>query len=115
MSEQVSIVTGFNFQKKSIASNDRGNHNINTAAPFVSLIQKVGNHISLQPSLRLEIIGNNKAELIPQLNASLKVKGVQLRASGGKSIRDADFTERFNNFNKQSVKSGRIGFQGLTA
>lgn len=115
VSEQVSILTGFNFQKKSIVSNDRGNHNINTAAPFINLIQKIGNHISLQPSLRLEFIGNNKAELIPQLNASLKVKGMQLRASGGKSIRDADFTERFNNFNKQSVKSGRIGFQGLTA
>jgi vitamin B12 transporter len=115
VSEQISIVTGFNFQKKSIASNDRGNHSINTAAPFINLIQKIGSHISLQPSLRLEFIGNSKAELIPQLNASMKLKDVQLRASGGKSIRDADFTERFNNYNKQSVKSGRIGFLSLSA
>lgn len=103
------LVTGFNFQRKQITSNDRGNHDLNVAAPFVSLSQNVGNHFSFQPSLRAEFIGSNKMEILPLLNVSLHLPGLQLRASGGRSIRDADFTERYNNYNKPQVKSGSIG------
>lgn len=115
ISNGTSLVAGFNFQQKSITSNDRGNHSINVAAPFINVIQKIGAAITVQPSLRVEFIGKNAAEFLPQLNLSAKVNNVQLRASGGKTIRDADFTERYNNYNKPSVKSGSIGFPGLTA
>ncbi len=40
LGENTSLVTGFNFQNKSIISNDRGDHSLNTAAPFAGLIQK---------------------------------------------------------------------------
>ncbi|MCC6287787.1 MAG: TonB-dependent receptor, partial [Chitinophagaceae bacterium] len=37
------------------------------------------------------------------------------RASAGKTIRDADFTERYNNYNKTIVRSGSIGNPALKA
>ena len=109
IASQTSLVAGFNFQNKFIQSNDRGNHSLNIAAPFVTISQKVGAHVSLQPSLRVEFIGNDNAELLPQLNASVHFDNIQLRASGGRTLRDADFTERFSNYNKSNLTSGRVG------
>lgn len=113
--KQTILITGLNFQNKKIASNDRGNHSLNTIAPFASTIQKIGDDFTLIPSLRVEFIGNLPAEFVPQLTASYKLKNLQIRASGGKTIRDADFTERYNNYGKTTVASGnRVGNPGLT-
>lgn len=108
--ENTSLVSGFNFQNKKIESNDRGDHQLTTAAPFVSAVQKIGQHFNIIPSLRVEFIEGLSAELVPNLTTSYKVKNLQLRASGGKTIRDADFTERYNNYGKASVPAyNRIG------
>lgn len=104
-----SLIAGFNFQNKQIVSNDRGDHRLNTAAPFISLSQKLGEHFNLLPSVRVEFIGDNNPEFLPQLNASYHIKNIQLRASGGRTIRDADFTERYNNYGKPLVKGGSVG------
>ncbi|MFD2919966.1 TonB-dependent receptor plug domain-containing protein [Terrimonas rubra] len=109
------LTTGFNYQQKMIKSNDRGDHSLFLAAPFVSLVQKIGQHVFLQPSLRLEMVQHNDPELVPQLTASYKADQWQFRVSGGKTIRDADFTERFNNYNKPLVTGGRIGNPDLQA
>ena len=114
-SEQTSLVAGFNFQNRDIRSNDRGDHRLNTAAPFVSLIQKFGPHFMITPSLRMEVYGALPAEWVPQLTASYKMNNVQLRASGGKTIRNADFTELYNNYNKAEVRSGSVGNPALEA
>ncbi|HYK54946.1 MAG TPA: TonB-dependent receptor, partial [Flavisolibacter sp.] len=52
---------------------------------------------------------------VPQINLSYREDQLQVRASAGKTIRDADFTERFNNYNKSLVTSGRIGNPDLNA
>ncbi|MCD2424559.1 TonB-dependent receptor [Niabella pedocola] len=114
-SEQTSLVAGFNFQNRDIRSNDRGNHDLNTMAPFVSVIQKFGPHFMINPSLRMEVYGTLPAEWVPQLTASYKTGNIQLRASGGKTIRNADFTELYNNYNKATVKSGSVGNPDLAA
>ncbi|ANH83266.1 TonB-dependent receptor [Niabella ginsenosidivorans] len=114
-SGQTDLIAGLNYQYKDIRSNDRGNHNLNTAAPFVSLIQKAGAHFMLNPSLRMEFYGNLPAEWVPQLTASYKLEHLQLRASGGKTIRNADFTELYNNYNKSEVTRGSIGNPDLAA
>jgi iron complex outermembrane receptor protein len=54
-------------------------------------------------------------EVVPQLNLSYRINQIQLRASGGRTIRNADFTERFNNYNKPFVSGGRIGNPALDA
>ncbi len=109
LGKATNLITGFNYQHKQIESNDRGNHTTQVAAPFVSLSQKIGTSISLLPSIRVEFIGKNKAEILPQLNASFHVQNVQLRASAGRTIRDADFTEQYNNYNKTMVTGGSVG------
>ncbi|MBO9617894.1 MAG: TonB-dependent receptor [Niabella sp.] len=113
--EYTQLIAGFNTQNRDIRSNDRGNHTINTAAPFVSLFQKFGEHFMLNPSLRAEFYGALAPEWVPQLTTSYKIKNLQFRASGGKTIRNADFTELYNNYNKALVKSGSIGNPNLVA
>ncbi|WP_346237549.1 TonB-dependent receptor plug domain-containing protein [Niabella insulamsoli] len=114
LGQQTLLTTGFNFQNRAIVSNDRGTHSLNIAAPFASLTQQIGDHFNLMPSLRVEWIGNNQAEILPQLNASLRLKDVQLRASGGRTVRAAEFTERYNNYNRQTPIGRSIGNPWLT-
>jgi len=109
------LTTGIQFQNKQITSNDRGNHNLSQFAAFVILNQSIGKHIFLSPAIRLDQTRHSGTELIPQLNFSYRKKNIQLRAGAGKTIRQADFTERYNNYNKALVTSGSIGNPGLEA
>jgi iron complex outermembrane receptor protein len=95
------------FINKKIASNDRGNHTLSQGAAFVVLNQQVGERFFLAPAARAE--WNEKAgwELVPQVNLSYRTDKLQVRSSAGKTIRDADFTERFNNYNKTIVANGQ--------
>ncbi|TMI86620.1 MAG: TonB-dependent receptor, partial [Bacteroidetes bacterium] len=115
VTEKTNLTSGVQFIHKKISSNDRGNHDLNQAAAFVVLNQQLKQKFYVNPALRLEWNERSGWELIPQLNLSYKTSMVQLRASGGKTIRDADFTERFNNYNKTFVASGRIGNPDLVA
>ncbi|GAB3423873.1 TonB-dependent receptor plug domain-containing protein [Niabella aquatica] len=114
LAENTLLTTGLNYQHKTIVSNDRGNHSLNIAAPFAGISQQIGRNLNLLPSVRIEFIGENKAEWLPQLNASLHISNWQMRASGGRTIRDADFTERYNNYGKSAISNGqRVGYPGL--
>lgn len=109
------LTTGVQFQNRSIQSNDRGNHTVNQAAVFAVLQQTLGS-LQVAPALRLDWDGQSGTELIPQLNASYKLSKIIVRGSGGKTIRQADFTERYNNYNKAFVPSlNRIGNPDLNA
>lgn len=114
-SDKTSLVAGGQFLQKNIQSNDRGNHSIPQAAVFAMLNQRIGNYIYINPALRYDWSERYGAELVPQLNVSFKKNNYQLRASAGKTIRDADFSERYNNYNKALVSSGRIGNPDLKA
>jgi vitamin B12 transporter len=115
LQEKTTITSGAQFIAKAIHSNDRGDHNIDQAAGFAVLNQRLGNRLYINPALRLEWNERSGWELVPQVNMSYRVPKLQLRASGGKTIRDADFTERFNNYNKPFVPSGIIGNPDLVA
>lgn len=115
LSEKTTLVAGFNYQQKIIRSNDRGNHDLFLASPFVSLSHQLIRNVYVHPSLQWVIFRNISSELVPQLDISYKNKNLQLRGSVGKTIRDADFTERYNNYNKPLVKSGSIGNPDLKA
>jgi iron complex outermembrane receptor protein len=110
------LTSGVQFVNKRISSNDRGKHNVDQAALFVVLNQKAGEHFSFSPGLRLEWNEISGTQLIPQLNLSYRTQKWQFRGSAGKTIRDADFTERYNNYGKTLVTSGsRIGNPDLVA
>ena len=115
LSRHTSFISGINYQNRKISSNDRGNHAINQLASFVSLSQNIGENFTVSPSVRLDWRENIGTELVPQVNLSYKKGSWQLRGSAGKTIRDADFTERFNNYNKAIVTGGNVGNPDLSA
>ena len=111
-----SLVAVLNYQNKNIASNDRGNHSINQLAPFVTLSQRIGENLTVSPSIRFDWRENIGTEAVPQVNLSYKKDNWQLRGSAGRTIRDADFTERYNNYNKPLVSNGSsVGDPALKA
>lgn len=114
VSTHTAISGGAQIQNKKIISNDRGNHALIQAAGFVVLNQTIENW-SFMPALRIDYTENSGTEMVPQLNVSYKKNNLQLRASAGKTIRQADFTERYNNYNKTFVASGSIGNPNLEA
>lgn len=112
---KTTITTGAQWVNKKMKSNDRGNHSLNQAGTFLIFDQGVGQHFNVNPAMRLEWNERNGWEFVPQVNLSYKMPHWQLRAGAGKTIRDADFTERFNNYNKTFVASGSIGNPELAA
>ena len=107
------FTTGIQYIHKSIRSNDRGNHTLPHAAVFLIATHRLPGQIHINESLRLDWDGNYGAVLVPQFNISWSPSRLTIRASAGKGIRDADFTERYNNANKSLVTSGSIGNKEL--
>lgn len=114
-SSNTGLISGMQFQDKTITSNDRGNHHLKQAGGFVIVNQGIGNNVSIMPAIRLDYTENSGTELVPQVNISYKINNIQIRGSAGKTIRQADFTERYNNYNKTLVTSGSIGNPNLEA
>ena len=107
--EKTTFSTGVQWVNKKMKSNDRGDHSLNQAGAFFIVGQRIGDHFNVNPAMRLQWNERSGWEIVPQLNLSYKLPYWQLRASAGKTLRDADFTERFNNYNKSFVASGSIG------
>ncbi len=114
LGEKTHLVVGGQYINKRILSNDRGRHRVDQAAGFIVANQQFGERFFTSPAFRIEWNERSGWELVPQLNLSYRLKNFQLRGSAGKTIRDADFTERFNNYNKIFVSSGRIGNPDLS-
>ncbi len=106
---KTTLTTGVQFIGKSIRSNDRGNHTLPHAAIFATLNHRILNQLFINESLRLDWDGNYGTVLVPQVNIAWSPSRFTFRGSWGTGIRDADFTERYNNYNKTRVTSGSIG------
>jgi len=113
--ENTTLTTGAQFVNKQMTSNDRGDHTLNQAGTFLILDQKIGIHGNISPAIRIEWNEGSGWQFVPQLNLSYKAPYWQLRGSAGRTKRDADFTERFNNYNKAFVASGSIGNPDLVS
>jgi vitamin B12 transporter len=116
-SEKTIVSSGLQYQLRTIKSNDRGNHEVSQGAAFITVNQQLSPAFIINPALRIDWHELGGTELIPQLSFSYKLNALQLRANGGKTIRYADFTEQYNNYNKPPyVRSGnRIGNPVLKA
>jgi len=113
--KKTTFTIGAQWVNKEMKSNDRGNHTLNQVGTFLILAQSIGNHMNVNPAMRVEWNERSGWQAVPQINLSYKMPYWQLRGSAGKTIRDADFTERFNNYNKNFVASGSIGNPDLAA
>lgn len=115
LSTKNSLIAGVQFQQRAISSNDRGDHSLNQLAGFVLYNHQLGKYFHLMPAIRVDYTQNSNTSFIPQINLSYRKGKWQFRGSAGNTIRQADFTERFNNYNKTVVSSGSIGNPDLEA
>jgi iron complex outermembrane receptor protein len=109
------LTFGAQVQKKSILSNDRGNHNNWHGAVYSVVNHPLFSTISLSESVRADWDQQYGFILNPQVTGAWTKKKTTVRMVAGSSFRDADFTERFNNYNKKNVSAGRIGNPNLGA
>jgi vitamin B12 transporter len=115
LSAESDFVTGMQLQQRVIRSNDRGDHQLWHGATWFLVKHRLGNHFFMNESIRADWDESYGVELTPQLNLSYTPSRWSLRAAAGKGIRDADFTERYNNYNRSLVRNGSIGNPGLEA
>ena len=113
LSDHSTWIAGIQSISKRIRSNDRGNHNHLHTGIFSIFTHSLPSSIVLSESLRADWDQSYKWVLIPQLNFAWSPSWLTVRSSVGRSIRDADFTERFNNYNKTLVTGGSIGNPNL--
>ena len=106
--KNINLSVGTQLDRRAITSNDRGNHATHHGAAFGTVLISKGK-LRLSPGMRFDWDENYGAALLPQVNIAYQLPSVTLRANAGRAIRSADFTERFNNFNKAVVASGTIG------
>jgi vitamin B12 transporter len=105
---------GAQVSERSILSNDRGDHNTLQLAAFGTVLYQI-KHWRMSGSLRSDWDQNYGFALLPQINAAYVANKITFRSNVGRAIRSADFTERFNNYNKALVSAGSIGNPDLGA
>lgn len=109
------FTSGIQYFRKEIRSNDRGDHQLNHVGIYGMMQHSIGDRWFFTESLRGDWDESYQWQLLPQVNIAWVGKQLSFRGSAGKGIRDADFTERYNNYNKALVTGGSIGNPGLTA
>ena len=113
--QQAKWTSGIQLFNKVIRSNDRGNHTHKHIGAYSSLMHQPLKGLFLTEGIRLDWDQSYQWNFIPQINIAYIINNIAFRASAGKGVRDADFTERYNNYNKTLVTSGRIGNPNLKA
>ena len=66
-----------------------------------------GNEFNLTSSLRVDYDENYHIEILPQINVSYALDNYLIRGSVGRSIRAADYTERYVSNNLANLTPGR--------
>jgi iron complex outermembrane receptor protein len=111
----VALNFGVQSDWQDIVSTDRGDHTITSNAAFV-IAHKRMNKLSLNGGLRVENSEKIGTQLVPQLNVSYREGNMVYRSSFGRSIRQADFTERFISYKLSNLSPGRnVGNPDLEA
>jgi len=106
LGEKVTTKYGLQLDSRNIESNDRGDHS-DFHFGLYSLMNYQQEKLSLTGSLRLDYDENYAWELSPAVNASYVLDKLILRGSVARSIRSADYTERFVSNNLMNLTPGR--------
>jgi vitamin B12 transporter len=109
LDDNTNFVTGVQLMNRTISSNDRGNHQIFNFGTWFIMKHQFKNNLFINEGVRVDYNQNYGTVLVPQINIAYNPNKFNFRASYAQGIRDADFTERFNNYNKALVTSGSIG------
>ena len=96
INEKLIFKSGIQADLRKIESNDRGNHSDYHFGAYLMGVYK-SNNLVLTTIAREDYDENYGFEFCPQINAAYNLPNLTLRASAGRSIRAADYTERYNN------------------
>ncbi len=115
LNSALSLSTGLQFDRRSIESNDRGNHS-NIHAGLYAMLHFTNSSLNVTGGFRLDYDNNYELEFSPQLNISYIFNNIVLRGAAGRSIRAGDYTERFVSNNLENLTPGRsLGNPDLAA
>ncbi len=116
INERLSLKFGLQGDQRWIKSTDRGDHENIHFGTYAMAAYTSGSGLNLTGSIRLDYDDNYDFQFSPQLNASKVWNNFLLRASIGRSIRAADYTERFVSYNLDQLTPGRsLGNPNLAA
>ena len=93
INEKLIFKSGIQADLRKIESNDRGNHSDYHFGAYLMGVYK-SNNLVLTTIAREDYDENYGFEFCPQINAAYNLPNLVLRASAGRSIRAADYTER---------------------
>lgn len=106
VNDELSLVGGMQFDNRLIESNDRGDHSDLHHGLYL-MTNYATDQLNLNLSLRGDYDENFEFELTPGINVSYILPRMVLRASAGRSIRAADYTERYVSNNLVDLTPGR--------
>ncbi len=116
VSEGLSLKFGGQADRRAVESTDRGNHDDMHYGAYAMGVYRPTQQLNLTGSMRLDYDDNYGLEFTPQLNISYVLPNITLRASAGRSIRAADYTERYVSFKLENLTPGRnLGNPNLEA
>ncbi len=107
INERHSLKFGGQIDRRSVESTDRGNHDDLHYGVYVTNVFRPTKRWNIIGSMRLDYDDNYELEFTPQLNVSYVLSKLTLRATAGRSIRAADYTERYVSFNLENLTPGR--------
>jgi iron complex outermembrane receptor protein len=94
LNEAFGMAYGIQADQRDIVSTDRGDHNDLHIGAY-GIVNYGGQHVNVNGSLRMDYDENYDIEFVPQLNASYVSGKWVLRSALGRTIRAADYTERY--------------------
>lgn len=117
LNAHIDLKAGLQADYRSIVSNDRGDHQDGHIGVYGVGVWRPSQALQLTTSLRADYDQNYGFEVLPQVNLNYDLTPVlTLRASAGRSIRAADYTERYVSFNLLNLTPGRnLGNPDLAA
>lgn len=107
LNSQLALKVGGQLDRRMIESNDRGNHADWHGGVYVMSVYRPTTKLNLSASVRADYDQNYDLEFTPQLNLSYVLSKIVFRGSAGRSIRAADYTERYVSTNLENLTSGR--------
>ncbi len=115
LNENWSLYTGLQTDLRKIESTDRGNHE-DAHIGLSGLLNYAKNAWNIKFGTRADYDQNYDLEFSPQLDVSYRMNKFLFRALSGRSIRSADYTERYVSHNLPHLTSGRsLGNPSLNA
>ncbi len=106
ISDRTLFKMGWQLDHRQISSNDRGDHD-DWHSGIYAMMHFGWEKLNLTGSARLDYDENYDLEFLPQINFSYPLGKILVRGSVGRSIRAADYTERYVSNNLINLTPGR--------